>query len=290
MKKASVPNSSMMRPLSILSVSRTASPSDRDTMAVASAMARAIPSAGPCQRQASGSARPSCQTEASLGSWTAEVAIAGVIVPPKCDFASHLPSIPTPPNALRRRGPGKSAKTPSTPEREVLAQLGGEVARRGRVLARAQLGGQEAVLAAERVRVHEQSRARAHPRRSSSAGATRRPRRAARCGPSSGPTASAYSAIAAQVVGRGRGAGPEQLHERDGELARAAPAGSRPRRTARTRARRGGRARCGAARRRARARAAARSSGGRPGASSRGRSRRTSRAARSMTSWKVGIS
>ena len=74
MKNASVPNSSMIRPLSILSVSRTASPSDRETIAVASAIASAIPSAGPCQRQASGSVRPSFQTETSVGSWTAEVA------------------------------------------------------------------------------------------------------------------------------------------------------------------------------------------------------------------------
>ena len=74
MKKANVPSTSRMRPLSILSVSRTSSPSESETIAVASAIAAAMPSAGPCQRHESGSARsssPSCQTDAFEGSWTA---------------------------------------------------------------------------------------------------------------------------------------------------------------------------------------------------------------------------
>ena len=55
MKKETAPISPALRALSILSVSLTERPSESATIAVAIAIAMAIPRAGPCQRQASGS-------------------------------------------------------------------------------------------------------------------------------------------------------------------------------------------------------------------------------------------
>ena len=74
-KKAMAPTSPALRALSILSVSLTDRPSDSATTAVAIAIARAMPRAGPCQRHASGSSRSSVQTEVLPGSVTAFVAI-----------------------------------------------------------------------------------------------------------------------------------------------------------------------------------------------------------------------
>ena len=56
-------------------MSRTDRPSDSATIAVASAIAAAMPSAGPCQRQERGSTRSSRQTAVLAGSVTVFVAI-----------------------------------------------------------------------------------------------------------------------------------------------------------------------------------------------------------------------
>ena len=98
-KNSSAPMRPALRAPSILSVSRTDSPSDSATTAVASAIASAIPSAGPCQRQDSGSTRSSRQTLVLPGSEIVFVAMGCYgIVTGISGIPASPASIPTPPN------------------------------------------------------------------------------------------------------------------------------------------------------------------------------------------------
>src|SRR4051794_9284491 len=61
------PNSRPMRPLSMLSVSRSENPLPMASAAVAATIRAAISSAGPCQRSERGFAPPRAHTDASFG-------------------------------------------------------------------------------------------------------------------------------------------------------------------------------------------------------------------------------
>ena len=277
MKNASVPNSTGCAPLSILSVSRTARPSDRDTIAVAKRHRegdperRARASATPAGRRQRG--RPA-RRRRRWGRGQQRWPCAGDCDPRNVTL-SHIS--PHSQHLLTRldRDVREVREDAVDPEREVLAQFGGEVARarpdpRHGAAPPAGSGSRAGTCTGARAGPR-----RARPRRRTWPGATRPPRRAARCGPCRGRPRRRTRRSPAAPRASPSPARAEQLHERDADSARrAASGGSPPRRTARTPAPRGDRGRCGAGRRRARARARGRSSGGRSGAWSRDRSRR----------------
>ena len=257
MKKANVPSTSRMRGLSILSVSRTSRPSgernDRRRERHRDRRSRAPGRAS--ARRAGRRLRPSCQTEVVRGIWDSGRPCAGGFVTATRVFQSHFPPFPTPPNAPLRC-PGKSAEHAVDAEREELPQLGSEVPGGRGIVARG-----AARRAGRCSRAGMCTGARAGPRRARRAtklvGAqrARRRRRAGRCRSFDGPTRVGVPCDLREAGGRREvgvrariAGGREVIRPASGasssctsgtlELARAAPAGSRPRRTARRRARR----------------------------------------------------